>query len=63
MLKNDKVHPDYTSLPLIQSSQQLLRLLCKNWKSYFGAIKDYKKNPSKYSGRPKLPKYSKKNKR
>lgn len=60
MLKNDKVHPDYTSLPLIQSSQQLLRLLCKNWKSYFEAIKDYKLHPEKYNGRPKLPKYSKK---
>ena len=34
-----------------------MRKLDKNWKSFFAAIKDYSKNPSKYLGRPKLPKY------
>ena len=43
------------------SAQQLLRLLDKNWKSFFIAIKDYTKNPDKYLNRPKLPKYKKKN--
>ncbi len=28
-----------------------------NWNSYFKAIKDYANNPSKYLGKPKLPKY------
>ena len=42
--------------------QQTLRLLDKNWKSFFKAIKDWKKNPSKYLGRPKLPKYKDKEK-
>lgn len=37
--------------------QATLRLLDKNWKSFFASIKDYSKNPSKYLGRPKLPKY------
>lgn len=37
--------------------QATLRKLDKNWKSFFAAIKDYSKNPSKYLGRPKLPKY------
>ena len=37
--------------------QATLRKLDKNWKSFFTAIKDYSKNPSKYLGRPKLPKY------
>lgn len=37
--------------------QATLRKLDKNWKSFFAAIKDYSKNPSKYFGRPKLPKY------
>ena len=37
--------------------QQTLRLLDKNWKSFFVAIKDWSKNKSKYLGRPKLPKY------
>ena len=47
---------DYKSLPS-QTSQQIIKLLYKNWKSFFSAIKDYKKNPNKYKGRPKLPKY------
>ena len=47
---------DYKSLPS-QTSQQIIKLLYKNWKSFFNAIKDYKKNPKKYKGRPKLPKY------
>lgn len=37
--------------------QATLRLLDKNWKSFFVAIKDWGKNKSKYLGRPKLPKY------
>lgn len=37
--------------------QGTLRILDKNWKSFFKSIKDWKKNPSKYLGRPKLPKY------
>ena len=32
----------------------------KNWKAYFKSIKDWKENPSKYLGMPKLPKYLKK---
>lgn len=41
--------------------QATLRLLDKNWKSFFKAIKDWKVNPSKYLGRPRLPKYKPKN--
>lgn len=41
-----------------QISQNLLKVLDQNWKSFFVAIKDYSKNPSKYLGRPKLPKYA-----
>ena len=42
------------------SAQMTLRLLEKNWKSFFVSIKDYWKNPSKYLGKPRLPKYKKK---
>lgn len=42
-----------------QVSQQILMLLDKNIKSYFTSIKDWKKNPSKYKGMPKLPNYKK----
>ena len=39
---------------------ETLRMLDKSWKSFFKAIKDWKKNPQKYLGRPKLPKYKEK---
>jgi len=54
MLETDNI--DYRQLPA-KVSNGVLRLLDKNWKSFFAAIKDYKKNPFKYLGRPKLPKY------
>ncbi|KYD34735.1 hypothetical protein B4114_3031 [Geobacillus stearothermophilus] len=57
MLKHEQV---YKELPA-QTSQQILRLLDKNWKSFFKAIKDWIKNKEKYLGKPKLPKYKKKN--
>lgn len=41
--------------------QQTLRMLDKNWESFFKSIKDWKRNPNKYLGRPKLPKYKDKN--
>ncbi len=36
-----------------------LNLLEKDWKSYFKATKEYKKNSSKFLGKPKIPSYSK----
>lgn len=48
----------YKALPA-QTAQQIIKLLFKNWKSYWASIKDWKKNPSKYLGKPKLPKYKK----
>lgn len=50
--------PDYRELPA-QTSQQIVKQCFKNWKSYFAAIKEWKKNPSKFLGKPKLPKYKK----
>ena len=40
-----------------QTAQQTIKLLSKNWKSFLVSIKDWSKNKSKYTGRPKLPKY------
>ena len=40
-------------------AQQVLRLFQQNLRSYFAAISDYKKNPSKYTGRPRFPKFRK----
>lgn len=44
-----------------QPSNCVMRLLDKNWKSFFVAIKDWSKNPNKYLGKPKPPKYLNKN--
>ena len=40
-----------------QVSKEVLRKLDKNWKSFFAANKAYKKAPSKFLARPKLPRY------
>ncbi len=48
-------------MPTAQSAQQILRLLDKNWKSFFTSIKDWKNHKEKYLGQPKLPKYKDKN--
>lgn len=40
-----------------QPAQQTLAALDRNWKAFFASIKDWKKNPGKYLGRPKIPKY------
>lgn len=47
---------DYYALPT-KVSQQILRLVCKNFQSFFRAIAEYKKRPEKFQGRPKIPKY------
>ena len=52
---------DYQALPR-KVSQQVLKVLDKNWKSFFEASKAYKNNPSSFTGRPKLPKYKDKTK-
>nr|WP_293338143.1 transposase [Microcoleus sp. CAWBG58] len=51
-----KSHEAYKAMPA-KVSQQILMLLDKNWKSFFEALKAYKKDTSKFTGRPKLPKY------
>lgn len=62
-LKDDTEYNDYVEMPTAQSAQQTLRLIDKNWKSFFKAIKDWSNHKEKYLGRPKLPKYLKKSSR
>lgn len=57
ILREDLEFPDYRNMPAAQSAQQVLRLLDRNWKSFFNSIKDWSKNKERYLGRPKLPKY------
>jgi len=61
LLKQENMDFDYRNMPTAQSAQQVLRLLDKNWKSFFKAIKDWSKRKEKYTGRPKLPNYLSKN--
>src|SRR4028118_1269657 len=56
-----KSHEAYKALPA-KVSQQILMVLDKNWKSFFEAVKAYKADSSKFTGRPKLPKYKDKTK-
>ena len=54
MVKENNV--DFRALPS-KVSQQTLRLLEKNFKSFFSALKSYNSTPSKFKSRPRLPKY------
>ncbi len=54
--KRMQSHEAYQALPA-KVSQQVLLVLDRNWKSFFEAIEAYKEDPSKFFGRPKLPKY------
>lgn len=49
-------HEAYKSLPA-KVSQQILMMLDRNWKSFFEALEAYHEDPSKFQGRPKVPKY------
>lgn len=44
-----------------KTSQQIIIQLCRNWKSFYKAIKDWSQNKEKYCGKPKLPKYKDRN--
>ena len=50
LLKKDSEYPDYRQLPAA-NSQQTLRLLSKNWKSFKAASYSYSKNKEKFKAR------------
>ncbi len=58
--KRLKDSPNYQGLPR-HVAQQTLRLLERDWKSFFKAIEDWKENPSKYQKKPAPPRYKPKN--
>lgn len=47
---------DFRALPA-QVSQQTIKLVFKAWKSFFSALKSYKKDKSRFNSNPKPPKY------
>ena len=52
-------YDNYRSFGYARCAQQILRLFQQNLRSYFASIKDYKKNPTKYTGMPRFPKFRK----
>lgn len=53
-------NPDYCchDLPR-QSAQQIIKEVVASMKSFYAAVREYKAAPAKFTGRPKLPGYSK----
>ncbi len=49
-------HEAYKALPA-KVSQQVLKQLAQAWKAFFEAKASYEEDPSKFTGRPRLPKY------
>lgn len=52
----DSKQQDYIALPT-KVAQQTMKQVDTNFRAFFKALAEYKKNPSKFQGRPKLPKY------
>jgi putative transposase len=51
-----KDHEAYQALPR-KVSQQVLRMLDKNWQAFFAAMRAYRADPSRFRKRPGLPHY------
>ncbi len=50
----------YRKIPS-QTSQQTLKLVNRNWRSYFRALEEFRANPKKFKNKPGIPHYKKKN--
>lgn len=49
---------DYIALPM-QCNQQIIKMVLRDFKSYFESLKAYQNNPNAFTGKPKMPKYKK----
>lgn len=47
----------YHKLGYVQSAQQTLKEVMTVWQAWLRALKTYRKNPTKFTGRPRMPKY------
>ena len=54
-------NPDFFAGLPMQTAQNVLKQTCRDFKSWLAACKQYKKDPSGFLGRPKMPHYKKKN--
>ncbi len=57
ILKDKEVYKNLSA----QTSQQILKLVIKNWKSYFRGLKEYNQNFRRFKKKPRIPRYKKKN--
>lgn len=53
----------YHDLLYVQSAQQTLKEVNTVWSAWLKALKAYQKNPAKFTGRPRIPKYLRQNQR
>lgn len=58
MLRNTE-NPDFFNELPAHSSQHLIKNGLQDFRGYFGALKKYRKDPSKFTGKPQLPRYAK----
>lgn len=56
LASNLKSDENFKSLPS-KVSQMILMNIDRDWKAFFCKIKEWKKNPDKFTGMPRLPKY------
>ena len=52
-------NPDFFAGLPMQTAQGIVKQVTEDFKNWLSALKDYKKNPSKYLGKPKMPRYKK----
>lgn len=52
-------NPDFFSALPMQSAQGVVKQVVQDWKNWLKQLKDYKKSPEKYAGKPKMPGYIK----
>jgi len=55
-------NPDFFSGLPMQTAQQVLKRVNRDFRGWLSALADYKKHPEKYLGVPEMPKYKKKSK-
>ena len=52
-------NPDYFAGLPMQTAENIIQQAVQDFKNWLSALKDYKANPSKYTGKPKMPGYCK----
>ena len=52
-----KGSPEYCEMPYATCSQICIQNVCRNWKSFYRSMKEWKKNPEKFHGMPRTPGY------